>query len=235
MDALDSVIDWLETYKSQHHPKVELTVIFTTDNNSQSPDPRRDRRCIVSAVCFADDVTEAKTLLGAVARGAPKQSCILCNEYQAKTFQGLLASSKAAVPIRHAVDTVWTSQSAEALQQIGEHFTDTPSRDTHVFANYRAIPDLKTDAAYSIIAPMFILSNSAWIKPEDDEACLHWSDQLMKSLQPSTEGCYINETDFMRYPERVKQCFTSESIGRLKVVRARYDPAGMFPAPFELG
>ena len=233
--ALKSIISWLEAYKAQQHPKLELTVIFTTDDHSQSPDPRQDRQCIVSAVCFADTIEEANFLLGALAQDAPKKNCIHCEEYESKTMQALLASSKAVIPLRHAVDTVWTSHSGQVLQEIGEHFIDTPSRDTHVFANYRAISHLKTDAAYSVISPMFILSSSAWVGQEEDTACLRWSDGLMEKLKPYNEGSYINETDFIRHPQRAQQCFTATSLSRLKAVCDRYDPAGMFSPPFALG
>ncbi|MFT5133800.1 MAG: FAD/FMN-containing dehydrogenase [Gammaproteobacteria bacterium] len=235
MDALDSVVDWLEAYKSQQHLKIELTVIFTTDDSSKSSDPAKDRQCIVSAICFADDKNEAAMLLEEIARDAPNNSRLYSAEYESKTMQAILATSKAVVPHRHAVDTMWTSHTDQALREIGEHFINTPSSETHVFANYRAESTLIKDAAYSIMAPMFILSSSTWAAQEDDAECLRWSDELMEKLKPINEGSYINETDFIRHPERAQQCFSSASLSQLKTVCDRYDPEGMFTSPFELG
>jgi FAD/FMN-containing dehydrogenase len=234
MDALDSVISWLEAYKSQVHSKIELSVIFVTDDEAQSPDPRKDRRCIVSAICFADDVAEAKRLLGTIAQSAPKKACIHCAEYEPRAMVDFLAGSKAHRSHRIAGDTIWTGHTAQALQEIGQHFMETPSRDTHVFANYRAKSTLPDDAAYSVTAPMFMLSSSRWASAEDDSECLRWSDELMERLEPYNEGSYINETDFIRHPERAKDCFSSASLSRLKTVREKYDPTAMFKAPFAL-
>ena len=235
LEALDEVIHWLEAYKAIQSEKIELTVIFSTNKKEQSTEGDIERQCIISAVCFADDEAEAGELLGIIAAGAPKLSCIHCAEYRPKTMQDLLAGSVDVIPHRHAVDTVWTSQSGLALKQIGEHFLKSPSPETHVFANYRASSPLKSDAAHSVSAPMFILSSSSWSSQENDQACLRWSDELMEKLQPYNEGSYINETDFIRHPKRAKQCFSAESWARIKTVSEQYDAGAMFSAPFDLG
>jgi FAD/FMN-containing dehydrogenase len=234
MDGLDSVIEWLEDYRSHQDPKIELTVIFVTDEEADSSAPDHGRQFIVSAVCFADNEEEAKQLLGEMAKGAPRMDRIHGNEYQSRSMQSLLAASKAVIPERHAVDTLWTGHTEKSLRVIAEHFMDAPSAGTHVFANFRATPKLTTDAAYSLIAPMFIISSTTWADTKDDAACLRWSDALMEKLNLYNEGAYINETDFMRYPERGRQCFTPTSLSRLKAVCEHYDPMGMFSSPFEL-
>jgi hypothetical protein len=60
-----------------------------------------------------------------------------------------------------------------------------------------------------------------------------WSDELMEKLKPHIEGSYINETDFIRHPERAQKCFTPASRARIESGRGRYDPEGMFVPPFE--
>jgi hypothetical protein len=235
LDALEEIISWLEEYKAKQSEKIELTVIFSTSKKEQSTEDSNKRQCIISAVCFADDEAEAAELLAAIAAGAPKKACVYCAEYQSKTMQDLLAASVDVIPHRHAVDTLWTSQSAPVLKQIGEHFLESPSPETHVFANYRASSTLKPDAAYSVSAPMFILSSSTWAEQKNDEECLRWSDGLMERLQRYNEGAYVNETDFIRHPERARQCFSESSWSRIKTVSEQYDPDAMFSAPFDLG
>lgn len=235
LDALEEIISWLEEYKAKQSKKIELTVIFSTSKKEQSTAEKNKRQCIISAVCFADDEAEAAELLAFIAAGAPKKACVYCAEYQSKTMQDLLSASVDVIPHRHAVDTLWTSQSGLALRQIGKHFLNTPSPETHVFANYRASSPLKSDAAHSVNAPMFILSSSTWAEQKNDHECVRWSDELMERLEPYNEGTYVNETDFIRHPERARQCFSEASWARIKTVSEQYDPEGMFSAPFELG
>jgi hypothetical protein len=64
---------------------------------------------------------------------------------------------------------------------------------------------------------------------------LRWSDGLMERLQRYNEGGYVNETDFIRHPERARQCFSESSWSRIKTVSEQYDPDAMFSAPFDLG
>jgi hypothetical protein len=235
LDALEEVINWLEAYKALQSTEIELTVIFSTNKKARSAQSKANKQCIISAVCFADDEAEAAELLGVIATGAPKKDCVYCAEYQSKTMQELLSASVDTIPHRHAVDTLFTGQSGKALKEIGNHFLNSPSSETHVFANYRASSPIKTDAAHTVNASMFILSSSSWRAQENDQACIQWSDELMERLQPYNEGHYINETDFIRHPERARQCFSEASWSRIKTVSEQYDPDAMFSAPFDLG
>jgi len=42
------------------------------------------------------------------------------------------------------------------------------------------------------------------------------------------KGHYINETEFLRYPEHIKQSFTEAGWQRLGKLRQKYDPHSVF-------
>ena len=84
------------------------------------------------------------------------------------------------------------------------------------------------------MAPVYLMWIASWDTPGGDAANLRWVDEAAQRLQPFSEGSYINETDFFSRPERARQCFSTTAWERLKTVRARHDPTGLFPSPFPI-
>ena len=235
IDALADVTEWLEESALQHDAKVELTLVLENDVQEDVAGIDPEKLCVVSMVCFADDEDEARTVLGKLAEGAPEDGCIDCEAFRPTNFAELLAAGRTSVPRRVAVDTAWVIRRREALLALRSHFKAAPSAHTVVIANYRANPHIAVgEAACSVIAPLFFNCFTSWDQPADDALNLEWMDTAVEVLKPFTVGCYINETDIFRRPDRAQLCFSDESWRRLSAVQEKYDPHGTFAPPFRL-
>ncbi|MFM8517269.1 MAG: BBE domain-containing protein [Nevskiaceae bacterium] len=47
-------------------------------------------------------------------------------------------------------------------------------------------------------------------------------------MQPFASGNYINELDAFSRPDLLPRCFAPEAFERLRALRRRYDPEGLF-------
>jgi FAD/FMN-containing dehydrogenase len=80
----------------------------------------------------------------------------------------------------------------------------------------------------SLAAPLYIGCYSVWDNAADDEANERWHRETLKSLEPITRGHYMEETDLLASPTRAAESFAPGVWERLKMIRQRYDPQGVF-------
>jgi FAD/FMN-containing dehydrogenase len=73
-----------------------------------------------------------------------------------------------------------------------------------------------------------------WDKQQADGENQGWMDAAITLLDPVTTGSYINESDFLRRPERASLYMSPENWKRLEALRRRNDPLGVFPAPMKI-
>lgn len=226
VDQLDNLIGWLEQARHRQDAKIELSFILESSDEG--------RQCIISAVCFADEEEEAKSLLSTLLQHLPEQGRLVTRQFQPMTFAKVLALTRTSVPLRMTTETAWTDKTNEALKIMAEHFNKAPGGKTVIIANYRQNTDLPEDAAHSITGPLFLNWSTRWESESRDDEHLRWTDGVAESIEPLMTGCYVNETDFIRRPHWEKKCYSETNRKRLAVVRDRYDPDGLFPPPFEL-
>lgn len=231
IEAAPGVVTWMEKARLVQDRKVEMVLIFATAPPDENSATAR-RQCIVSAVCFADDLQEARRLLDVIAEGAPDAGLVFKEEVQETSISKLYSEDKSNLPIRQAVETAWTDDVVAASRCIIDNFNKVPSEKTVIYFNYRSRPTLPEDAAYSAMGKAFMLSMAMWSNAADDEANILWSDNLMQDLQPVRKAVYINETELVRHPERARHAFSPRNWKKLKEVAAKYDPTGMFASPF---
>ena len=231
IDATDAVIAWMEKARAVQDPKIELTLILSAtppdENNGKAA-----KQCIVSAVCFGNDELEATRLLTGIAEGAPAEHRVFQEELVPTSIAGLLSADMTSVPIRHSVETFWIDDVVQTTKRIAQMFPSAPSTNTLVYINYRSRPTLTNDAAYSAMGEAIVFSAAIWSDPKDDEDNIRWSDNLVKYLGPFDKAAYINETEFVRHPERARHCFSEANWQRLQSIAVKYDPTGMFASPF---
>jgi FAD/FMN-containing dehydrogenase len=226
MEAAPSVIAWLERNHAAMNPKMELTLIFATDDQGKA-----EKQCIVSAIVFADDEDEAKRIYGALAEGAPTDGVIFREELAPRTFRDLLLEDKASVPIRHAVNSIWTQSAGETARVAARQFLSAPTAKTLVYVNYRSRPTVPSGGACSVIGPAFVFCDVSWDDEKDDAASSKWADDFVAAMSAIENGFYVNEVDFVQHPERLSRCYSQASWKRLKEVVARYDPQRLFASP----
>ena len=226
VDQLDVLMGWLEQARHRQDAKIELSFILNSGEGQQ--------QCIVSAVCFANDEEEAKSLLTTLLHHIPEQGRLLAREFQPMTFAEVLALTRTSALSRLATETAWAKNTGEALRLMAKHFSQAPSGKTVIIANYRSNTDLPEDTAYSVTGPLFLNWSTRWETISQDDEHLRWMDAVAESIEPVMTGCYVNETDYIRRPHWVKKCYSETNRKRLATIHARYDPDGLFPPPFKL-
>jgi len=226
-DQAESLIDWLELARHRKDSKIELSFIMEDDNG--------EKQCVLSAVCFADDESEASTLLGSLLSDVPKAGRLFAKERDPASFAEVLALTYTSAPNRLANETAWAQTPEPAVKVMAEYFLNAPKGSTVIIANYRSGTNLPEDAACSMTAPLFLNWSTRWDSSEDDAIHMDWMDRIAESLEDIMSGCYVNETDFIRRPGWAKKCYSEKSWKRLSKISQRYDPDNLLPAPFGLG
>ena len=224
IDQIDNIIAWLEEARHRQDSKIELSFIME-DNDSE-------KQCVLSAVCFADNEDEGRTLLHALLKDKPEQGLLFAKESDPVTFAEVLALTFTSAPSRLANETAWSQAPQPAVKVMAEHFLNAPAGKTVIIANYRSNTDLPEDAACSVTAPLFLNWSTRWDSETDDGLHMQWMDELADSLEPVISGCYVNETDLIRRPHWARKCFSEANWKRLAGIHKRYDPDTILPPAF---
>lgn len=93
---------------------------------------------------------------------------------------------------------------------------------------------LRDDACFSPRGPHMILHHVTWDanavedKERFEAAAYDWMGKFNNVLAPFGKGHFINQADNDRYPERIPASFSPENWSRLKALRKKYDPDGLF-------
>jgi FAD/FMN-containing dehydrogenase len=84
------------------------------------------------------------------------------------------------------------------------------------------------DAAFSMVAPLYVACYSIWDETEQDKTNIKWLRTLMTALEPLAVGCYVGESDIMANPSQMVNSFAKLNWERLQALRKKYDPNGVF-------
>jgi FAD/FMN-containing dehydrogenase len=69
-----------------------------------------------------------------------------------------------------------------------------------------------------------------WERREDADANIRWARGLFEAMQPySSGGVYLNFPGFLEDREALVRAAYGENTGRLREIKAAYDPEGLFP------
>ncbi|MBL8900091.1 MAG: FAD-binding oxidoreductase [Planctomycetes bacterium] len=193
---------------------------------------RSARELQLLAVAFADSEREAQELLAPlaplVARAAHVEAA------QAMSFASLLQGLGALFPAgrRHGVDVLYSERTAGALwSAVATALRAAPS--PHALGMVVPAPPLDpgaplADMALSLFAPSFVGLYGQWEHARDDAENLAWLDAQRAAFRASTCGHYVGETDLYAERTRAQRCFTPEAFERLRALRERWDPRGVF-------
>ncbi|KAK0617452.1 hypothetical protein B0T14DRAFT_498463 [Immersiella caudata] len=127
---------------------------------------------------------------------------------------------------RYCVDNVYVSNEVADLPALLEPaFTSLPSKQSAALwfamnpTSRRQLPDM----ALSLQSDYYVSLYAVWEDEAEDESCVGWVRNSMKTLERSSVGSYLGDADFQA--RRTK--FWSEGAGkRLKEVRKKWDPEG---------
>jgi FAD/FMN-containing dehydrogenase len=231
LDRLDAVVAWVRGLVPTLPPWVEVTLMIGQPPPAVSV--RHQPVCSVSIAAFADDVAAARAAL------APFADCpirpLLAHELDVESsFSGLFAGMEEfyVEGRRYQVDTLWSdADPATVLATVGDHVARAPGADNLVLGLLLPPPPADAaplpDAAFSMIAPVYLGCYAVWDDAADDAAHLAWSSALMHALAPYGVGHYLGEAD-LSAAQRAERSFAPEHWQRLQALRRRYDPSRRF-------
>ncbi len=231
IDRVAEVEAWMLATKAVTPDNVEFTAIMAS-----APPPLAGRAAKVAmgiVTVFADDPAEARTTLAQAAARAPS-GAIDVQEHLPTPFDGLYDALDPFYPkgARFAVDSSWSEAPDGAyLAALAERVLAAPSAAS--FALGAVVPPSPPgapempDTAFSMAGSGFGLVYAIWQDPAEDAEHLAWLRASADALADRTIGHYVGEADLDR-PGRLRACFSPEAWDRLRILRARYDPAGTF-------
>jgi FAD/FMN-containing dehydrogenase len=126
------------------------------------------------------------------------------------------------------VDNIFTNEGGKALHALADHLLKAPTPFCHVLAGFNLGLKHHEDSCFSWVADSYVASYAIWDEEADDPANFAWLHQSLPLMDPFAIGHYINEIEGRGHPERYKQCFTEANWQRLRKLRQKYDPSGVF-------
>jgi FAD/FMN-containing dehydrogenase len=236
LDDLAAVARWVSEASPSLSPKVEVaTALLGPDRPEFLPAEGYPERVVtVSAMVFADDEREARAAVAPLAAG-PGVPILAHGDLDPIPFEGLSDAFDAEYPEdhRYLADSFWTDEDVEGgLVRLAEQFERAPSAKNNVIAlmpGNGARLGLPLEAgAYSMDERTLVMHYAIWQDPATDAANREWIGGMSALLEPIATGHFISEADLIAHPGRLERCFLPEHWERVKELRARHDPDGLF-------
>jgi len=191
--------------------------------------------CMVTATVFADTKQDAVDTLSVLERCPCNPACLRKTVAEAVTFENLFALSGSMWPefLRAKVESLWSnSQPSDILFALRDHFIKTPNPKTVVlFALYPGWANgvsPREDLALSKAARVYGGPWTMWEDAKDDTANIEWHRKCCEILKPFASGRYLGESDIIDDPSRAEEAFSPSNWQRLRQLRTKYDPEGLF-------
>jgi FAD/FMN-containing dehydrogenase len=189
--------------------------------------------CILTAVAFADSAAAAAAALQ-VLEGCPvRDRCIMASTRQPTPFDSLVDNVDAMFPERHRylADALWLNASAaDVLPTLRERIAQAPSAKSAILCALTPVPPGLPDMAFSISARTFVGCYATWDDPRNDARNRAWHNATTAPLQAQAVGRYVGEGDIAGDRSHAANAFSAASWARLRELRRRYDPDGLFGA-----
>jgi FAD/FMN-containing dehydrogenase len=181
-------------------------------------------------VCYTGPENEAERVLAPMRRlGTPLADGIAATDYVAVQRSGDIDDPRAlGVYLKSGFIPELPSRLASAIV---EGFQGDPRRMTSIFfqtsggAIARVAPDATAFVQRDAIANM--LCNVAWNIGDDPAEHIQWTRQYWSTLEPFTQGFYVNDLEIEATSNAVQANFR-ENHDRLVAVKNRYDPRNLF-------
>jgi FAD/FMN-containing dehydrogenase len=230
----DDAAQWASDMAAKLPANVESLFILTEAPKSLSQACAPDRKVgILQATAFSDSDAISRKLLEPLSAqpAALQSSCVSKDEYASTPIAALYEWDATAYPQwRWSVDCLWSDDSpGKMVNSIAEHISVMPSAKSSVLMLFkpRSSP-LPEDAAFSVVGKTYLASYAIWGTPGGDEENIGWVDKVMTSLTSMTKAHYINESDYIAKPSRVRDSFSAQAWNRLVKLTKQYDPGQVF-------
>lgn len=241
LDDLATVTETMDKLLAVRDDRLECLVVFT--HNPEAPadtPPDKAKVALVGLFAFGDSSEEARAMLKPYAQSPLAEKALVKDEYHNFSFEELYANffstrDPAGAMARYAADSVFTDEAAKTLHLLADHFRKAPSPSTHILTTYGVNLKPREDACFSGLGDHLVGCFSIWEDEKDDEQNYQWLVDAMPMIDTYARGHYINEIESRYKPERYRLCFTEENWARLRELRKKYDPNGVFHNYLGLG
>ncbi|MFT5134777.1 MAG: FAD/FMN-containing dehydrogenase, partial [Gammaproteobacteria bacterium] len=189
-----------------------------------------DKVVVITGVAYAETEDEAKTLLAPMSTAKAISTPISVDEIKPMTINSLLdLVDRTYPPCRAAVDTFWFDLTMEeVMEKYVDHFAAAPSHLSNVLCEVKPKPIVIPDTAYSMRRLSYLSPYSFWLDEKDDKENIEWMEKTQEILAPLSVGHYVNEADLSADPSRSERSYDKENWERIKKVKNKYDPKGLF-------
>ena len=193
---------------------------------------KRGVSCHMDLFTFVDSELEADAILAPLIESELRDKVLLASEKRCMRFQDLYRATKqdALSVIRTTVENMWTDQPDRSLLAYADVLKNTSNDTETIIAHFwgvnRAHRTLDGSAPYFADHYVFVAKHGS--SSEDVEENYRWLDRHKHIVKSYAKGHYINETEYRRYPERIKASYGEENWRRISVLRKHYDPKGVF-------
>ncbi|MFF5210894.1 FAD-binding oxidoreductase [Streptosporangium sp. NPDC000396] len=228
------VTHWAAGIAAELPPFVELSAVLGTASSVTAEAPPGTKVIIVTAVAFANSWEEAGGSLQAFHACPLAGRALFRGPNRPATFDTLFDASQALWPERHryAADDMWSaSDIGVLLPELAGDIADAPSGKSLVLAVLSPLAPEGVplpDMAFSVLGTAYFACYAIWEDPAHDDADIRWLRETMRKVEPLGTGHYIAETDLPADPSRARRSFAPGTWERLRALRARYDPEGLF-------
>ena len=224
IDGLDEVLAWAQFVQPSLARSLECMVFVRRDTFGH-PGPS----ALVTAPVLAETKEEAVAAL-AILETCPVVGRALKREINVVTeFDDLLEGGEDLLyprERRYACDNMWTSAPAKALLPGMRKIASTlPQAPSHMMWMLWGPPQSLPDMAFSMQDDLYVALYAVWDDEAEDAMHQAWVTDSMRDMEPHASGIQLADENLGARPFR----FLSESnFGRLKAIRSKRDPNGMF-------
>ncbi len=236
LELVEPIASWLSRTVASLPPSLEQLLLMGLAPPKAAAQLRapHQRHLTLWPVTYGDSQEET------IAALAPLESCPVIDRALVRqvntqvSWADLFDIEGAVFPegYRYDVGIIWSdADPATVLGGLRDRLAEAPSIRTEILGAVTGPPTIDPSApemAYSMAAPLYIGSFTIWENPEDDEVNQRWHRDMLRSLEPVTRGHYMGETDLTASTTRARDSFAPGVWDRVKAIRQRYDPNGVF-------
>lgn len=237
LDDLQAVVEEVVGLGWQMPAFVELSIflIKAPENLADKCKKHNGKGCMITAVAFANTEEEGIKALGILEKGKLIQKCLSKALNVMTDFDGLAEVSGATWPENHrnlCENQCSKANPVDILMSLKDKIIEAPSqKSVIVFCQSTGQHNLlepSDEMALSMDGQSYGGIWSIWEKPEEDVVNYQWHNECTAILKEFTSMHYIGETDYVQDKSRVEKSYSNYKWERLKQIRAKYDPDGVF-------
>lgn len=232
----DEVGDWVTRISHQVPNTVELVLVAMGPDRDflKVQDGFNTHLVVITGIAYMDTVEEARRALSPLSH--TPVSPLMASEMLDVPFEKIHELIDACFPEKHryAVDSFWSTESTETiLPRLSKSVYGAPSGKNFIMAIMpgNGSPNLSLDnkiGSYSTDFKTVVLSYAVWNLPEKDQSNIMWTKKVGQAIEEVTVGHFINETDLIRKPSRIRNSFSEEAFSRITSYKTHLDPHDRF-------